>query len=774
MKVSCVFIVLILMTQQISFSQLNVSTGQSPQWYVQNVLLGGGVQISNVTYTGSPNSIGHFTTGSSPTNLGLTEGLILSTGVVNGSPPIGSPVGNFASTDLGLPGSSLLNSLIPGYSTYDAIILEFDFIPLADTIKFRYVFASEEYPEWVGSSYNDVFGFFISGPNPLGGNYNNHNIALIPNTTLPVSINNVNQNSYTQYYVNNQAINGQTIVFDGFTTVLTAKARVVPCQNYHIRIAIADAGDGVYDSAVFLEANSFTSNAINIQVDYNISASLGYAIEGCSNPIISLCLNNPLPNDYTVNVTIGGTATPGVDYQNIPMQFTIPAGQLCTQTTISIFEDNLTEGIETIVLYSNSTICGGLDSVVIQIGDYFPMQVTASPPQTICPYDTAIIFVQVNNGQPPYTYQWNPPLSPTPSNSVSPSQTTTYLFTVTDLCQKNASGAITVIIDSSAVDAGSDVNICLGQTTQLSAINGTSFVWSTGDTTQSIIVSPQSTTTYYVTATGVCHTIDSVTVHVVESADISIQQPNPICKGETIQLTATGAHSYVWSASPPDPSLANQYNLATVTVKPQTTTTYTVTGTNIFNCTATAQTTVIVYPQPEANFHFDIDESSLLFAPTVMFFDISTGNPSQWIWYFDDGTYSTLQNPSHTFPDTITQTYNVTLIVQNEFGCIDSITKPVTIIPEHVIYFPNAFSPENNGTNDYFYIQFSNIQTQDFIIRIFNRWGQMIYESQNPHFKWDGKYNGNIVPPDVYTFVIQFRDPRNFLHEYRGFITVLR
>ena len=103
--------------------------------------------------------------------------------------------------------------------------------------------------------YNDVFGFFVSGPNPAGGNYTNYNVARIPGTAVPVTIDNVNSGSYSSYYVNNGT--GLTVVYDGFTTVLTAWCLVTPCNQYHIKIAIGDAGDGAYDSGVFLEENSF-------------------------------------------------------------------------------------------------------------------------------------------------------------------------------------------------------------------------------------------------------------------------------------------------------------------------------------------------------------------------------------------------------------------------------------------------------------------------------------------------------------------------------------
>jgi len=177
---------------------------------------------------------------------------------------------------MGQPGDALLSSLIPGYTTNDAAVLEFDLIPVGNILEFQYVFASEEYLEWVGSNYNDVFGFFISGTNPGGGNYLNENIALIPGSNTVVCINNVNDSMNSAYYVDNLGLNGTSIVFDGFTTVLIAQASVVPSSTYHLKMAIADAGDFAYDSGIFLKAQSMKSYTItNIEEkesrNFNIS-----------------------------------------------------------------------------------------------------------------------------------------------------------------------------------------------------------------------------------------------------------------------------------------------------------------------------------------------------------------------------------------------------------------------------------------------------------------------------------------------------------------------
>jgi hypothetical protein len=152
-----------------------------------------------------------------------------------------------------------LDALIPGYQTYDASILQFDFIPVGPTVTFRYVFASEEYNEFVDSPFNDVFGFFVNGVN----------YALLPDNVTVVSINNIN-NGYSTgvstgpcvnctLYVDNSDGTSRAIQYDGLTTVLTFTAPVIPGTLNRLKIAIADAGDSILDSAVFIEAGSLSS-----------------------------------------------------------------------------------------------------------------------------------------------------------------------------------------------------------------------------------------------------------------------------------------------------------------------------------------------------------------------------------------------------------------------------------------------------------------------------------------------------------------------------------
>ena len=199
--------------------------------------------VTNISFTGHAGAGGTFTGGGGV--IGFEEGVILSSGNIASVP--GPNDSESTTTNNGKPGDADLDTLLTSSSTQDAAVMEFDFVCDQDIASFRYVFSSEEYNEWVGSSYNDVFGFFLNG----------QNIALLPGTSIPVAINNVNLGAYSTYYINNDKSSGGPVdtEMDGLTVVLTAVGNLQPGTN-HLKIAVADAGDSAYDSNVFLAKGS--------------------------------------------------------------------------------------------------------------------------------------------------------------------------------------------------------------------------------------------------------------------------------------------------------------------------------------------------------------------------------------------------------------------------------------------------------------------------------------------------------------------------------------
>jgi hypothetical protein len=238
-------------------STQDLTQGVTPEALAQ-ALVGEGVTISNVSYTGAPVAAGTFSGGTGI--IGFEQGIILSSGCV--SNVIGPNEDPGITCVTNTPGDADLTALA-GVPTFDAAVLEFDFVPTTDRIFIQYVFASDEYNEFVGS-FNDVFGFFVNGVN----------YAVVANPPVPVAINTINEGrpgvppTNPQFYINNDPFNpnfaGQTVPpgqllnteMDGLTVVLTFEAPVNPGQTNRMKLAIADAIDRVLDSNVFIQAGT--------------------------------------------------------------------------------------------------------------------------------------------------------------------------------------------------------------------------------------------------------------------------------------------------------------------------------------------------------------------------------------------------------------------------------------------------------------------------------------------------------------------------------------
>ena len=216
----------------------NIIIGSSTALQLAQKLAAPGVTVSNAVLTGSADAAGDFS--ASLASIGLDSGVVLSSGRV--ADVVGPNSSSSTSTNNGTVGDADLDALGAG-TTQDAIVLEFDFVPTSNSISFSYVFSSEEYNEYVGSSYNDVFGFFVNGTN----------CALVNGN--PVSINTINAGSNAGSYIDNTT-GALDTEMDGLTTVLQCNATVNAGVSNHLKLVIADVSDGEYDSAVFILANS--------------------------------------------------------------------------------------------------------------------------------------------------------------------------------------------------------------------------------------------------------------------------------------------------------------------------------------------------------------------------------------------------------------------------------------------------------------------------------------------------------------------------------------
>ena len=530
-----------------SFGQLQVSDTLNNNQLAE-LLVGSGVTINNVTVNCPSVAYGEFDGTNS--NIGLPKGIMLTTGDINlavGPNSIGmGGLDNFA------PSTAYLDGLA-GLNTFDACIFEFDVLPKGDTLRFPYVFGSEEYLEFVNIGFNDVFAFTIDGPNPAGGNYINQNIALIPGTTTPVTIDNVNNLLNAAYYFNNEIPPGLTVEYDGFTVNLVAKVPVTPCQSYHLRLQIADAGDGIYDSGVFVE--KLTSPSVTF--DFETEQGFAAAIEGCNNIILHFYQNFTNQDTTRITYQLAGTATPGVDYAPPPQEIQILPDSTHASIFVPVFPDTIIEGYETLVLryFNNPCDSTSYDSIIVRIYDEVELQV--SNDTTIC-VGTSIQLSALGGA---VSYLWSPAASlDTPDIQfpvATPLATTTYMVQgIIGICPPDTGYITITALPQPIIDAGTDTTICKGNLIILPATSTDSIIaWTPGnvlndDSILNPIANISATTTFTMNVSnGICGATDQITVTVEDSFSITVS-PSPdtlVCAGDPIAVAVQGAWNYLWS-----------------------------------------------------------------------------------------------------------------------------------------------------------------------------------------------------------------------------------
>ena len=492
---SFVFVSLSLM----AFSQsVVVSNTQTPTQLINNVLLGMGVTASNITINGSPlnanNAQGNVVsfTNTNPA-FPISSGLLLTTGnaIAAQGPNNSTNLSNNLPATASVASDPHLNILAAGTVT-NGVVLEFDFIPTGDTLNFRYIFGSEEYPEFSPSTFNDAFGLFlwgpgITGPYALAGYANGANIATIPGG-IPVTINNVGDASNTQYYVfnDNGSTYGNAIQYDGTTVLLTAAASVQCNQTYHIKLAISNVSDQAYDSGVFLEANSFSSNVVDVAVA-TVSGDTTI-IEGCN--FADIVFTRPEGNmldTLSIIYTIGGTATEGVDYANLMDTIIFLPGVDTVIVNLTPIQDNIIEGYESVIISVNIiNPCGDtiVSSGTIYVWDGPIIDSLWSTNANCLP--TGSVHVDIVAPSVPATYLWTSPNALTFSGpdwqNINPGW---YYITVTQ-AQCSVSDSVEVLLTAPPLANFSVVApLSNCQPAEFSfvnnSLNATSYNWTFGD-----------------------------------------------------------------------------------------------------------------------------------------------------------------------------------------------------------------------------------------------------------------------------------------------------
>jgi len=390
----------------------------TPESLVTDKFIGSGVIVNSLVHDGVDHSIGFFA--GYENLLDFDEGIILSTGSVldantpNNSDNVSSTTSNTSLDD------SDISAIVGNSELFDVSRIVINFVPLSDSISFNYIFASEEYNEFVCSDFNDIFGFFLSGPNPDGGMFDGENIALVPDPSdpngntfldLPVRINTVNNGivppfpgdpdncmapdgslAFSQYFNDNPA--GNLPTFDGFLDVFKAKSQVIPCEEYQMSIVIADVVDRDFDSAVFLEAKSFGAGFLEVVTE--AQSVDGTLAEGCSEGSLVFQLPEIKDEDFVIPLTLldpnlfPDAAELDLDFTDFPSQATILAGESTVTLPITILDDDLDEGVEFIYFDVPLNACQR-DTIKVSITDDLLEQIMLPDDITVCPDESVLI-----------------------------------------------------------------------------------------------------------------------------------------------------------------------------------------------------------------------------------------------------------------------------------------------------------------------------------------------------------------------------------------------
>ena len=727
-----------------------------PTWLVDNILLGGGVVASNHSYQGESIQIGWFN--AINTNLGIDNGIVMACGDIYLLDPNNAGPGGLLPNTVTDPDLLGVANSVPGMigqtfsvsSIGDVAVLEFDFIPTSDSLSFRYAFGSREYFAWENSSYNDVFGFFLSGPgivgpysSPAAFPNGSVNLAIVPGTNPPLPITISSINSVTpinqQYFVDNQS--GLSIIADadGFTTVLTASALVECGETYHIRLAIADGSDQSLNSYVWLEAGSFSSPPLNI-ID-NLGIDSAYM---------------SIPCNSTVVLTANGGS--GATYQWF-------------DSTSVVFSTNssITVGAGLYVVSADIAGCAVIsDTLIVVEGDYPTFDLGADF-MIPCNADTLIDPI-VSGGTAPYSYLWNSGNT----DSMLVFSEGIYNVVVTDFFGCSGADTLEVIYAAAPViDLGVDYTISCNTTTILTPniIGGTSpysYVWSNGSVNSSIAIAEGN---YVVTVAGLYGCSDSDAIEITEDAPgtVTVSGGGSICDdGTTIGVSFTFNGLLPW-----DLEFTNGLSSQAIQSIPSANYLFTTSNSGVYdvvvaddvndclaNTIGTAQ--VIVYPLPVAN--ISPAESFIYEGETIA---LGVGNYSMYQWYDSEGL------ELDTLPElTVSDSGIFYVWVRDLNGCEDeSEFAIVHTQPQTNLFIPNTFTPNSDDHNELFVIQGINIKK--FNIHIFNRWGELMFMSESIDKSWDGTFANKKVQEGSYYYQIEVLGGDGGIFKKAGTVTVI-
>lgn len=712
----------------------------TPEQLVKDVLINGGStcsipNVSNVSITpvqpvtSDDRFWGYFHKGT--TNFPFTDGIVLTTGRAR-------QAGNIASgASYTIPGAGIndpdLLVAVPNSSTTDNyndnVMLEFDFVPNSNQIKFNYIFASEEYSGTYPCQYSDAFALLIKPVS--GGPY--VNLAVLPNNNGPVSMTNIRplipgafgcQAVNEMYFAGYNSDPNIVTNYDGRTVPLTAIGTVTPGVAYHFKMVLSDYRDWSFDSAVFIEGGSFDigiklvdGNGVQLPSSLNVCDNVPQTlvaqltgIPGATfqwykdNVLISGATNGTYiatsPGVYEVRVNVPGNTCPTTASITI-FGGTTPLAQnatlkLCTTPSVSTFDLNSAKP-------SISTTAGAIFKFYVNQADAVAQNASfITTPELFDGNDGQVLYVVVSNGA---------------------------------FCSKLVTLTLRKEATPVAVLNASKVRICNGESVTLTASGGVTYEWSGFSGTGAVrTLSPTQTTTYTVYAIGAqgCKSLQpvSVTVEVVPAITSNLTG-GYICSGDNITLDAGAgpSYQYLWSNG-----------ATTQTISATTAGTYTVTINNGV-CSKVYTTQVIQAIVPQI-IKVDYDESGTLV--------VTASNPSNGQLEYSNDNGVTWQS-SNVFTNVPNNSLvSIRVKVKN--------TSCVGFLEYFTFVMKNVITPNGDNVNDM--IDFRGISDlKDFQAVISDRYGKAVFKAEKTRPFWDGYFQGKKLPTSSYWYQVTFEDP---------------
>jgi gliding motility-associated-like protein len=401
-----------------------------------------------------------------------------------------------------------------------------------------------------------------------------------------------------------------------------------------------------------------------------------------------------------------------------------------------------------------------------------------------CQNDNVLFSSNVQSQDPVTTLRWNFSNGATaigPSTNYRFSNPGTYSVQLKVTTTKGCSDSSVQNIQiqpAPTLITSQDINLCRGHSAQLNVQGAASYQWTpmnalSCSTCPTPIATPSASTTYVVegrNAAG-CRAYDTVKISVVQPFKVSVSPNDSICVGSSVNLLATGAPLYQWSPS----QGLNNTTISNPVSRPTTTTNYTVVGYDQYNCfTDTARVLIAVGQYPTV----DLGPELTLAAGTMhpLKATVTNGPIRRWIWS-PTTNLSCTSCPQPTAEIKKDVSYALTVI--NPYGCAASDTVNIKVFcNEGRVFIPNAFTPDGDGINDILMVRASGITSVKHF-RIFNRWGELIFEKSNfqpnnPQLGWDGKIRGIIGGPDVFVYTCEVMCENGATFNYKGNVSIIK